>query len=202
MDGALKIALGLVVALAVQSPSMARADAQVSARYGWGFGSPMGDLQRSFLWENTLRMEVLFGSPGDEHPRVGPALDLRTAEFDTAEAAAGVGVLLPLVRGYPLTVTAALGWAVRRDPVRDGAIFVGTVAWGYRSYNFHSPYQMGFDVFVTSRVHLDDPSRWEITAGIEIDLEALVAIPAMFVVNLFRRSDPDEPEAGERADEL
>lgn len=197
MDGALRGALGLAVALAALAPSAARADAQVSARYGWGFGSPMGELQRSFLWENTLRMEVLFGAPGDEHARIGPALDLRTAEFDTAEAAAGVAVLLPLARGYPLTLTAALGWAVRRDPVRDGAIFVGTVGWGYRSYNFHGPYQMGFDVFVTSRVHLDEPGRWELTAGIEIDLEVLVAIPAMFLVNLFRRSDPDEPPQGE-----
>ena len=184
----------LAVALAAASPSQAHADGQVSARYGWGFGSPMGDLQRSFLWENTLRMEVLFGAPGDEHARIGPALDLRTAEFDTAEAALGAAVLLPIARGYPITLTAALGWAVRRDPVQDGAIFVGTIGWGYRSYNFHAPYQIGLNVFVTSRVHLDDPSRWEITAGIEIDLEVLVAIPAMFIVNLFRRGEPDELE--------
>lgn len=139
-------------------------------------------------------MEVLFGAPGDEHVRVGPALDLRTAEFDTAEGAIGAAILLPLVRGYPAVLTAAVGWAKRRDPVEDGPIFVGTLAWGYRSYNFHAPYQIGMNLFVSSRVHLDEPGRWEVTAGIEIDLEVLVAIPAMFIINLFRRGPPDEPE--------
>lgn len=196
MEGALRIALGLALGSLALAPLTARADGQVSARYGWGFGSPVGRAERTFLWENTLRMELLFGAPGDEHARVGPALDLRTAEFDSAEASLGLGVLLPVARGYPLTLTAALGWAVRRDPEPDGAIFVGTVGWGYRSYNFHAPYQMGFDLFVSGRMHLDDPRRWEITAGVEIDLEVLVAVPAMFLINLFRRSDPDELEGG------
>lgn len=184
----------VVVLVALGWTTTALADAQVSSRYGLGFGSPMGELERDFLYENLLRMEVLFGAPGDEHARIGPALDLRTANFDTAEAAVGVAVLLPLARGYPLVLTAALGWAKRRDPIEDGPIFVGTLAWGYRSYNFHARYQIGLHVYVSSRVHLDDPSRWEMTGGIEIDLQPMIAIPAMFVINAFRGGPPDEEE--------
>ena len=189
----------LTFAAVLLGATPAQADVQWSARYGFGFGAGQwGDegaqLGRTFLWENVLRVEALFGAPGDEHVRIGPALDLRTARFDTAEAAGGVSLLLPVFRGSPIVLTAAAGYAKRRDPMPDGPIFVGTFAWGYRSYDFHGAYGLGLQVFVTSRVALDDPARWEITAGIEIDLEAMIAIPGAFFVSLFRRGPPDEPE--------
>lgn len=179
----------------------AHADAQVSSRYALGFGSTMGELPREFLFENVLRLEILFGAPGDEHARIGPALDLRTADYDTAEAAIGAAVLLPIARGYPFILTAALGYAKRRDPVKDGAFLLGTLAWGYRSYNFHSRYQIGLHVFVSARVHMDDYSHWEITGGIEIDLQGMIGIPAMFVINAFRGGAPDEPDEPDESDE-
>lgn len=191
-------ALVAALALATLTPSSARADVQWSSRLGFGFGAAMGELERAFVYENTIRVEALFGGRGDEHVRIGPAIDLRTRLFRSAEGSAGLGLLLPIARGYPIVITATAGYAFRRDDVlagwEDGPIFVGTVAWGYRSYDFHDRYQLGFHVFVSSRVHLDQVSRWELTAGIELDLEMLFVVPARFLVSLFRRGPPDEPE--------
>ncbi|MCB9604831.1 MAG: hypothetical protein H6721_20010 [Sandaracinus sp.] len=178
--------------------SPARADVQWSSRLGFGFGAAMGDLERAFVYENTIRVEALFGGRGDEHVRVGPAIDLRTRTFRSAEGSAGLGLLLPIARGYPIVLTATAGYAFRKNDVlagwEDGPIFVGTAAWGYRSYDFHDHYQIGFHVFVSTRVHLDQVSRWELTAGIELDLEMLFVVPARFFVSLFRRGPPDEPD--------
>lgn len=168
--------------------------AQVSARFGFGFGATTGELQREFIYENLLRMEVLFGAPGDEHARVGPALELRTWAFDTAEASVGAAVLLPIARGYPLTISATAGYAARSGPTPSGPIGVFTLTWGYRSYNFHGRYGLGLQIFVSGRVRWDEPRQWEVTAGIEIDLEAMIAIPALFLFSLFRGGPPDEPE--------
>lgn len=184
-------------------PAMKPPLVQWSARYGFGMGAASAAMSEDFLLdsrlqiEQTLRTELLFGRPGDERFRVGPAFDLRFQRLDTAEVAGGLSVLFPIARGYPLVVTAAAGYAARAQPQTDGGIFVGTVAWGYRSYNFHSFYGLGLQVYVSSRVHLDDVSRFEITAGIEIDLAAMFVIPAMFLISLFRGGPPDEPEPDE-----
>lgn len=188
------LALSLIAAAAAP----ARADVQWSSRLGFGFGAAMGALERAFVYENTLRVEALYGGRGDEHVRVGPAIDLRTRKFRSAEGSAGIGLLLPVARGYPIVLTATVGYAFRRDDAlagwEDGPIVVGTFAWGYRSYDFHDRYQLGFHVFVSSRLHLDEPSRWELTAGLEIDLEMLFVVPARFLATLFRRGAPDEPD--------
>lgn len=188
------LALSLIAAAAAP----ARADVQWSSRLGFGFGAAMGELERAFVYENTIRVEALFGGRGDEHVRVGPAVDLRTRTFRSAEGSAGIGLLVPIARGYPIVLTATAGYAFRRDDTlagwEDGPIVVGTLAWGYRSYDFHDHYQLGFHVFVSSRLHLDEPSLWELTAGIELDLEMLFVVPARFLVTLFRRGPPDEPD--------
>jgi len=194
-------ALAVVLVLASAGDALAddlRPRVQWSMRYGFGLGAPLGDAKDrygdSILIEQTLRAEVLFGAPGDEHVRFGPAVDVRWQRFDSLEAAGGASLLLPIARGYPLTLTAAAGYALRRGDMPDGAIFVGTLAWGYRGYNFHAPYGLAMQIYVSSRVHLDDPGAWEITAGIEIDLQGMLVIPAVTVLTLFRGGPPDEPE--------
>lgn len=179
-------------------PAMAPPRVQWSLRYGFGLGAASRALGDDFLLdtrlrlEQTLRTEVLFGKAGDEHFRLGPALDLRFQRFDSAELAGGLAVLFPIARGYPIVLTAAAGYAVRAQPETDGGFLLGTLAWGYRSYNFHSFYGLGLQLYVSTRVHMDDFSRYEITAGIEIDLAAM-AIPVMFLIGLFRGGSPDEP---------
>ncbi len=182
-------------------PALSPPRVQWSARYGLGLGfasAAMADdfaLSSRLLVEQTLRTELLFGAPGDEHFRVGPALDLRFQRFDTVEVAGGAAVLFPIARGYPLVLTAGAGYAFRAQPQDDGGFLLGTLAWGYRSYNFHSFYGLGLQIYVSARAHLDDLGRYEITAGVEIDLAALFVIPAMFFISLIRGGPPDEPEA-------
>ncbi|MFW6050272.1 MAG: hypothetical protein ACODAU_03815 [Myxococcota bacterium] len=174
-------------------PASAAAEPQVSSRLGVGGGARWADGDTDGLFDMVLRAEVLFGDPGDEHVRVGPAVDLRTASFRTIEAAGGAALLLPTWRGYPIVLTAGVGWAERRG-APDTPIFAGTFAWGYRSYNFHGAYGFGLMGYVTARTDLIDPHGWEIVAGVEIDLEFLVALPAMGIRMLFDRGAPDEPE--------
>lgn len=174
-------------------PSTAAAEPQVSARLALGGGARFVDDDTDGLFDMALRSEVLFGAPGEGHLRAGPALDLRTATFRTIEAAGGGSLLIPTWPGYPIVLTVGAGWAARRD-APDSPFFLGTLAWGYRSYNYHGPYGFGLMAYVTARRDLTDPHGWEIVGGIEIDLEFLVAVPAMGIGMLFGRGDPDEPE--------
>lgn len=179
-------------------PSSAAADVQWSARLGMGGGSTMGDQPKQFIWENVLRSEVLFGGRGDEHFRIGPALEFRTIDYSTFEMAGGLAVLLPVFRGYPIVLTALAGYALRQAPYGgDGPVFVGTFGWGYRSYDWHGDYQAGLQPYISARVALDDPSRYEITGGIEFDLEYLFVIPYLFFRSLAGRGPPDEPITSE-----
>ncbi len=193
MDRGLIAAGALFGALLFAIPNTALADAQISARLVTGLGSSLGSLDRELLIDTGLRSEVMFGAPGDEHFRVGPALDIRTADFHTLEGSLGAAVLLPIVRGFPIVLSASAGYAFRRDPQASGAIFVGTLAWGYRSYDFHGTYGLAFQVYCSARVHLNEPSRYEVTAGIELDLEILVGVPYAFFRSLARRGRPEEP---------
>lgn len=183
------IALAMLLAV----PPLARAEPQVSARLNLGGGARFEHGDARGLFDMGLRSEVLFGAPGDEHARFGPAVDIRTATFRTIEAAAGAALLVPTWRGYPIVLTTAVGWAARRHD-QSSPVFVGTLAWGYRSYNFHGPYGFGLMGYVSGRADLGAPHGWEIIGGVEIDLEFLVAVPVMSMRMMFQRGKPDEPQ--------
>lgn len=188
------LALALFM-LTATVPSLGRADFQASARLGFGLGGALGDnAEPGLLIETVLRSEILFGAEGDEHFRVGPALDLRFQRFQTFEAAAGLAVLMPIARGFPLVVTLGAGYAFRDEDARRDTFLLGTLAWGYRSYNFHSRYGYGLQVYVSGRLDTDAGAA-EITGGVEIDF-GFVALPAIMAVQAMRRGDPDEPEEG------
>lgn len=181
------------------SATEARAEDQrprvmVSARYAFGLGhafdAPEG--AHRLRIEQGLRLDALFGPPGDRFVRVGPMLDLRFQRFDSAEAAIGASVLLPIARGYPITLSGGLGYGLRRGPEEDGLFGVATLAFGYRSYNYHGPYAQGYQLYVSARMRADGSGVWEVTGGVEIDLQGMVAIPAMALVTLFRGGPPDE----------
>jgi len=182
----------LFVMASVATPASARAELQGSVRLNVGGGVALGSMQREFLFETGYRGELLFGAPGDWSFRLGPAFEIRDIDFDTLELSGGVAALLPVVRGWPIVLTAGAGYAFRRGRFDSGPIFVGTFAWGYRSYNYHSAYGLAVAPYASARVHLDDASQWELTFGIELDLEALVGIPYAFFRSLFRRGPPDE----------
>lgn len=187
------IRAGLVTALTITAcVSTARADGQVSARLAVGGGvgrAPEADTEA--LFELALRSELLFGAATFGAVRAGPAIDLRTDDFVTAEAALGATLLVPVAPAYPFVLTAGAGWASRPGSA-DGPFVLGTLAWGLRSYNHHNAYGFGLELYVSGRVDLEDSARWQITAGIEIDLLFLVAIPSIFFWELLTEGDPDE----------
>ena len=103
---------------------------------------------------------------------------------------------LPLFQApTALSVTASAigGWGARPED-RDGAFVGGRLALGYRPYNYFSAYASGLNVYAAGRVQLEGaPRAWEITVGVEVDLEMIFVIPVMFFVELARASDPHEP---------
>lgn len=191
----MKAALSFLLVLAMSSVAFADDwDAQVSARLSLGGGAyvPEQGVDPWPLFELGLRSDLLFGEARPARVRFGPALDLRTEGFRTFEAAGGLSVLLPLDSGFAFTVTGAAGWGARPED-RDGPLALGTVAIGWRPYNYFSAYAWAVNLYAGARVQLQEPRVWEVTVGIEVDLEMLFVIPVMFFVELARGSDPHEP---------
>lgn len=188
----------LALALAILgAPTAASADwdAQIASRLLLGGGVWVGEQGEDPwpLFELGLRGDVLFGEARPGTVRFGPALDLRTEGFRTFEAAGGLAVFLPTGRGFGLTVTGGAGWGARPEG-RDGAFALGQLAVGWRPYNYFSAYGYALNVYAGTRVQLETvPRAWEVSVGVEVDLELLVAIPVMFFVELARAEDPDEP---------
>ena len=190
----IKLAAALAAAsLVFAHAAVARADGQISSRLAVGGGAAHApDDGTEAIFELGVRTELLFGPAKFGSFRIGPAIDLRTSDFVTAEAAGGLAVMLPIATASPLVLTAGAGWA-SRPGTADGAFALGTLAWGYRSYNHHAAYGYALQIYASGRLGLDDTARWEITGGVEIDLVFLVAIPAIFLWELLTEGDPDEP---------
>ncbi len=182
-------------------PSIAHAqdwDARASARLtvGGGVYAPeqLGDPWP--LFEMGLRSDLLFGEAHPARVRFGPALDLRTEGFRTFEVAGALAVLLPVESGFAFTVTGGAGWGARPEG-RDGGLALAQLAFGWRPYNYFSAYSWAANVYAGARVQLIEPRVWEITIGLELDLELLFVIPFMFLVELAQAHDPDEPVTSE-----
>jgi hypothetical protein len=171
-----------------------------------GLGSTLGEGQgNDFITELGIRGEILFGRPGNRRVRIGPALEFRAAHFRTVEYAAGAMALFPTSPGWPIQLSVLGGYAhrFRFEPTRaDGGVLVTNLAFGYRNFNYFSRYGVGLNVYVSGRVHLDDPHAYEITGGLEFDLAMGLYTPVLMMRMAAQRGDPDEPaEADEESEE-
>jgi hypothetical protein len=168
---------------------------QWSVRLGSGLGSRRVDESRKLIMESNLRADWLWGHPSDRAVRFGPAVELRTANFSTLDGAAGATLLLPMHPGWPLQLSTLFGYSGRfRDYGPSAPVFVGTAAFGYRSYNYHGRYGFGINFYATSRVDLHSTRGFEVTGGIEFDLQLGLLIPALMIKMAASKGDPDEPE--------
>jgi hypothetical protein len=172
---------------------------QAAARTGLGFGLAFGDLPRELIWDSHLRGELMFTHRGDEHFSLGPSLEIRGADMDTFEVAAGLSVLFPIARGYPLDVSAQVGYAVRRGQRHGGSapIFVGTIAGGYRSFNFHHWWQTSLQLYAQVRMDITEPRNLQFMMGVEIDFAQAVIVPALMIRMKVRGGDPEELDQDE-----
>lgn len=171
---------------------------QWSGRLGGGFGARRVDGQeRKFLGELHLRADFLWGLPGDRAVRYGPTMEIRSANFSTIEGAAGGMLLIPTHPGWPLQLSAMVGYAGRFRAFGEHSdhapIFIGTAAFGLRTYNFHSRYSYAINVFASTRTDLIGRG-FEVTGGIALDLAFLALIPARMIQMSVNSGDPDEPE--------
>lgn len=184
----------LVLTCMVALPATAAADWQLSARLGFGGGvESRPETDSAGLFEMTLRSELLLGPHRVRRVRFGPAVDLRTRGFDTAEAAGGLALSLPIMTATPIVLIAGAGWASR--PGNDDAAFaLGTIAWGFRPYNHHSRYGFALQIYATVRRDFGEPEQLALTAGVEIDLLFLTVIPGLALYQWITGGDPDEPD--------
>ncbi len=180
----------LVAALAHARP--ARADAQLSVRNTLEVGKRKVEVGDSVIFGTGLRGELMWGKPKPRSFRIGPGFELRTVDFQTAEAAVGAGLLIPMPGDFPFGLTGLVGYAARnRGP--DAPVGIGTLSWGYRGYNYHHWYGFGLNLFVSARRDLSGQDLTEITGGIEIDVMFTTLIPLMFIRTWVTGGDPNEP---------
>ncbi len=129
------------------------------------------------------RFDALFLRDQPRDMAIGPYVDVATAAFDTFEAGGGLEWLIPIdATAFVLSAgafgrTSSLGW-------EPGA--AGTIFWGSRSYNYHSPYALGLGLFVQGRYGLGQGhEQADVIGGVQLDLEYF-ALPFVFLVNAFR----------------
>jgi hypothetical protein len=181
----------------VASPAAAQWDAQITSRLFAGGGAEF-PAQRpvAALADFGARGEVLFGDAAAQRFRIGPGIDLRTATFRTFEAAGGVAVLLPLGFDFAIEAMLGAGFAARPDG-HDGGIGVLTLRAAYQPYDHFDCYSHGVAIYGTGRAGLDGQT-WEVTGGLEVDFEFLIATPIVYVITALSGHDPDEPDADDR----
>ena len=200
--GGLAALVALAFALGASAAHAQDWDAQLSTRLMLGAGAQIPE-QGAEPWpmmELGLRADLLFGEARPGTVRLGPAVDFRTEDFATFEAAGALALFLPTGIGFGFTATGGAGWGARPGG-RDGAFGLAQIALGYRPYNYFSAYGYALGIYAGARVQVEpDPRAWEITVGVEVDLEFIFAIPFMFFVELARARDPFEemePDAPE-----
>lgn len=173
------------------SPQLARADGQASVRGELEVGKRKAT-DDSVIFGAGLRGDWMFGAPKPRAFRLGPAFELRSVDFETAEAAAGAGILIPMPGDFPFGLSGLVGYAAR-NRAADAPVGIGTLTWGYRGYNYHHWYGYGLNLFVSARKDLSGPDIAEFTGGIEIDVMFTTIIPLLAIRNWAKGGDPDEP---------
>lgn len=174
------------------STAAAQYDAQITSRLFVGGGAEFpAQRPTNALLDFGARAEVLIGDAAAQRFRIGPGIDLRTATFQTFEAAGGVALLLPLGFDFAIELMLGAGFAARPNG-HDGGIGVLTLRAAYQPYDHFDCYSHGVAIYGTGRGGLDGQT-WEVTGGLEIDFEFLVATPLVYVITALSGHDPDEP---------
>lgn len=181
----------LTLSLCALSTASARADAQMSVRNSMEVGKRWSETDNTVIFGAGLRGELLWGKPKPRSFRLGPAFELRSVDFRSAEGAVGAGLLIPMPGDFPFGLTGLVGYAAR-NRLPDAPVGIGTLTWGYRGYNYHHWYGYGLNLFVSARRDLSGPDFAEVTGGIEIDVMFTTIIPLFFVRTWATGGDPDE----------
>lgn len=205
MSGSRAASAVLAGAALLALPGAARADpvpagdiVQISARLVLGGGArfPAGR-DADGLFELALRADALFGDPVADRARIGPAIDVRTATFGSLELAGGIAGLVPLGSDFALTLTLGAGYALREQGVepapRHGALALATLTASFRPYDHWDAYGYAIGLYASGRAGFAGHDTWELSAGLEIDLELVFVAPIRFLITSTQGGDPHEP---------
>jgi hypothetical protein len=174
-------------------PQHARADALVSMRTYLEFGKRTADAGDEFIVGLGAKADVMFGRAKPKQFRIGPAMELRTVDFHSLEAAAGGGFLVPTGGETAFGLYGLLGAAARKS-APDGMVGIGTVTWGFRGYPYNHWYGYGLNLYASGRKHIGDENLVEWTGGVEVDIQFTVLVPLLGMYNLITGGDPYEDE--------
>lgn len=172
-------------------PQHARADAQVSARGFLEFGNRKAYVGDEFIVALGMRTDAMFGPARVGAFRIGPVVEFRTADFWSAEAATGVGILIPVFKTFPLGLAGMVGAATRKE-APDGMLAAGTATWGFRGYGYKGWYAYGLNFVGQYRQHLGKEDLREWTVGVEVDMMFAAVIPGAAIYTLLTGGDPHE----------
>lgn len=140
------------------------------------------------LWNKTylnlgLRFESLFFRESPRHWGIGPYAETRTPGFRGGEYGSGLITLIPIHSTFPLWAGAG-GFARRQNEEWSPGVNA-FIAWGSRSYNYHSPYSMAYGLMLDGRRHWGSAPGFDIVLTASIDLQAF-ALPFIFLINALR----------------
>lgn len=173
-------------------PQHAQADALTSARTFLEVGKRDADSGDKIFAGLGLVADVTFGRAKPKAFRIGPAIELRTVNFGTLEAAAGPAILLPLPGELYIGLYGLAGAAARKK-APDGLTGIGKVTFGFRAYPYDSWYGYGLNVYGSGRKAINkDESLVEWSGGVEVDIEFTIITPLLFIRNVFTAHDPYE----------
>ncbi len=175
----------LVALSLAASPATALAYTQWAAAITLGGGvRALPEAQRGGLFSLGLRADVLFGPRDPFHVRVGPFASVWTDNFDSAVAAVGASVLLPVSTTTPIVVSAGATYTLTEtEHLALGGI--ARVWWGSRSLNFHSSYGMSAGLWLEGR-YTPAVGDLDVVLGIDGDL-AFISLPAVLLWNWLTR---------------
>jgi hypothetical protein len=193
-------AVALAVAIGFGAPAFA-APPQLGVGITVGAAGVAKD-QR--VWDETVfhlgaRGDLLFGRDGSNGFGVGPYLELLTHDFGEVQGGAGASLLLPVTELYPIVLSAGgylrVPWRSEPGPIADRTYGVepgvaGTIFFGTRSFNFHTPYEITVGVIGQARFGLGESRESSFVVAAQLDLAALW-VPVVFIVHGLQES----PEA-------
>lgn len=176
---------GALASLLILGAARGHATPQVSG--GVTTGAALTDLRARnaprLAYHLGARVDLLLLRDRAGRMAVGPYVDVATAAFDTFESGGGVEWLVPagdtalILSAGAFARTSRFGW-------EPGA--AGTVFWGSRSFNYHSPYSLGVGLFLQGRYGFGGGRQSDAVLGVQVDLEYLV-LPFLLVYEAVSR---------------
>ncbi len=165
-----------------------------------------GVAQEGRLWDETVfhlgaRGDLLFGRDGSKGFGIGPYAELLTHDFGELQGGAGASLLIPVTELYPIVLSAGgylrVPWQEAPGPLagKDYGVepgIAGTIFFGTRSFNFHTPWEITVGLIGQARFGLGESRESSFVVAAQLDL-AGIWIPIVFIVHGLQESPEAAP---------